>query len=200
MERNADVRSKSPGPNKEPREYSFPRGIKERFLMLIVGYIDESANKKAFTLSCVLTTPSKWRDIEWKWKRVLDQTNKALRKQNRQEISRYHAADCSSCKSEFTGWSAEEQISFSKKLIAILKYGMVTTMAFSMPLEDFVAVYPEHSEHAEKAVYALLLEFMMTQLIHDIVKQSEGKPLKSYKIAFIHDRGAGDGSMLSAFN
>jgi hypothetical protein len=178
----------------------FPHNSGERFLMLIVGYIDESANKKVFTLSCILTTPAKWTDIERKWKAVLRATNKALRRQGRQQISRYHAADCSSCKGDFAGWSVAEQIDFSKKLIAIIKYGMTTVMAYSMPLEDFVAVYPEYSEHPEKGMHGLLLKYMMTQLIHDIEKQAEGAPLKPYKIAFIHDRSDRDGDMLAAFN
>ena len=47
--------------------------------MQIIGYIDESADSKMFTLSCVLTTPRKWCDIERKWKAVLRDTNKKLR-------------------------------------------------------------------------------------------------------------------------
>jgi hypothetical protein len=168
--------------------------------MLIVGYIDESANNKVFTLSCILTTPVKWGDIERKWKSVIRDANKSLRKQGRPQISRYHAADCSSRKGEFEGWSVDEQIAFSKKLISIIKYNMTTVMAYSMPLEDFVAVYPERSDNPEKELYGLLLTFMMTQLIHDIDKQSNGRNLRPYKIAFIHDRSSRDGDMLSAFN
>jgi hypothetical protein len=168
--------------------------------MLIVGYIDESANNKVFTLSCILTTPTKWGAIERKWKTVLRDTNKKLRRQGRPEISRYHAANCSSCKGEFEGWSVDEQIEFSKKLIAIIKYNMTTVMAYSMPLDDFIAVYPERSKSPEKEMYGLLLKFMMTQLIHDIEQQADGHSLKPYKIAFIHDRSNRDGDMLSAFN
>jgi hypothetical protein len=167
--------------------------------MQIVGYIDESANNQVFTLSCILTTPSKWADIERKWKAVLRDTNKALRMQGRQQISRYHAADCSSCKGEFAGWSVNEQITFSEKLIAIIKYNMTTVMAYSMPLDDFVAVYPERRENPDKEMYGLLLKFMMTQLIHDIEKQAAGHPLKPYKIALIHDRSSRDGDMLASF-
>lgn len=177
-----------------------PRGHGKRFLVLIVGYIDESGNNDFFTLSCILTTPTKWADIERKWRAVLRETNKALRKQKRPQISRYHAADCSSCKGEFVGWSVAEQIAFSKKLIAIIKYNMTTVMAFSVPVEDFVAVFPEHREHPERQLYGMVLKFVMTQLIHDIEKQSEGHPLKPYKIAFIHDRSSRDGDMLAAFN
>jgi hypothetical protein len=167
--------------------------------MLIVGYIDESANNKIFTLSCILTTPAKWGEIERKWKSVLRETNKALRRQGRPQISRYHATDCSACKREFTDWSIPEQIELTKKLIAIIKYGMTTVMAFSMPLDDFIAVYPEHREHPEKQMHGLLLKFMMTQLIHDIEKQV-GRNLKPYSIAFVHDRSERDGDMLAAFN
>jgi hypothetical protein len=167
--------------------------------MLVVGYIDESFNNKLFTLSCILTTPAKWTDIEMRWKAVLRQTNKALRKQERQEISRYHAADCSFCKGEFTGWTVDEQIHFSKKLIAIIKYNMSTVMAYSMPLDDFVAVYPERSENAEKEMYGLLLKFMMAQIIHDIGNQAGG-PLRPFRIALVHDRSSRDGDMVAAFN
>jgi hypothetical protein len=129
----------------------------------------------------------------------LRETNKALRKQGRQQISRYHATDCSACKREYAGWSIPEQIAFTKKLIAIIKYGMTTIMAFSMPLDDFVAVYPEHSAHPEREMHGLLLKFMMTQLMRDIEAQA-GRDLRPYRIAFIHDRSDRDGDMLAAFN
>jgi hypothetical protein len=167
--------------------------------MLVVGYIDESFNNKLFTLSCILTTTAKWIDIEMKWRAVLRRTNKGLRKQGRQEISRYHAADCSSLKGEFAGWSVDEQIQFSKKLIAIIKYNMSTVMAYSMPMDDFVAVYPERSENSEKEMYGLLLKFLMGQLIHDIKKQA-GQQLGPFRIALIHDHSSRDGDMLAAFN
>jgi hypothetical protein len=177
-----------------------PRGNGERFLVLIAGYIDESGNKDFFTLSCILTIPAKWTDIERKWKSVLRETNKDLRRQGRPQISRYHAADCSSCVGEFTGWSVTEQITFSKKLIAIIKYGLTTVMAFSVPMEDFVAVCPEYRDHPEKQMYGILIKFIMTQLIHDIKTQSKGWRLKPYRIAFVHDRSSRDGDMLAAFD
>ena len=168
--------------------------------MLVVGYIDESADSKTFTLSCILTTPTKWRRIEQQWKQALRDTNKTLKKQGRRQISRYHAAACSSRRGEFEGWSTDEQIVFSKKFIDIIKYNMLTVMAYSMPMDDFVAVFPERSENPQKEVCGLLLNFMMTQLILDIEKQTEGHPLKPYKIALIHDRSDRGGDMLAAFN
>jgi hypothetical protein len=167
--------------------------------MLIVGYIDESANNKIFTLACILTTPAKWGDLERKWKAVLRETNKSLRKQRRPQISRYHATDCAACKREFAGWIIPEQIALTKKLIAIIKYGMTTVMAFSMPLDDFVAVYPEYSQDPKRGMHGLLLKFMMGQFLHDIRAQV-GNNLKPFKIALIHDRSEYDGDMLTAFN
>jgi hypothetical protein len=168
-------------------------------MMRLLGYIDESYNKRVFTLSCFLAFPEEWQRIEEEWQAVLRETNSELRNQGRQEISRFHAADCSSCLGEFAGWTVDEQVELATKLIAIIKTNMSTVMAFSMPLDDYIAVYPEHSANAEKQMYGLLLKSMMNHLIHDIETQA-GTDLEPFEISFVHDRTSRDGDLQKAFD
>jgi hypothetical protein len=74
---------------------------------------------------------------------ILRDKNQSLREQGRQQLSRYHAADCSSRKGEFKGWTVKEQVEFAKRLIAIFKKHFVNVIAYSMPLDEFVRVFPE---------------------------------------------------------
>jgi hypothetical protein len=108
--------------------------------MLFKAYIDESYNNKLFTLSCLMS--DRWAFIESKWKRCLREKNESLRKQGRPQISRYHAADCSSRKGDFKGWTVEEQIEFTTRLIGIFNRNFVNVIAYSMPLDEFVRVFP----------------------------------------------------------
>lgn len=178
----------------------FPRRHGKKFIVILRGYIDESADKRVFTLSCLMARPMDWMWIESKWKKVLREKNKQLRKQGRPQISRYHAADCSSRLGEFTGWTTEEQVAFSKRLLAILKSHESSFVAYSISLDDFVAVYPERAENPSNEMYGLLLKFLMTQIIRDIEMHLDGHPAKPFTIALIHDRSSRDGDFVTAFN
>ncbi len=68
------------------------------------------------SLSCIVGDDGKWPYFENDWVKVLDWKNDQLKSQGRQQISRYHAADCSSRVGEFKGWTAAEQREFSTKL------------------------------------------------------------------------------------
>ncbi|MGO8774128.1 MAG: hypothetical protein ACLQHT_07685, partial [Terracidiphilus sp.] len=79
--------------------------------------------------------------IESEWKNVLRQKNEELKKAGRQQISRFHAADCSSRLGEFKGWSVEEQIAFVKRLLVIFHKHMTSVVAYTVPINDFKAVF-----------------------------------------------------------
>jgi hypothetical protein len=144
----------------------------------LIGYIDESftpgpsKNARVFTLSCIFSTRPVWHKLQVRWKAVIRKTNRALRKQRRPEISRYHASYCSALKGEFAGWTIEEQIKLTKQLIATIKKNMTSVIAMSVPLDDFVAVYPERKENVIQEMHGFLLKFMMSQLMHDIETQA----------------------------
>ena len=90
-----------------------PSGSKG-LLVLLRGYFDESYNERVFTYSCAMSDTTGWADIERGWKLCLKAKNKELKADGRREISRYHAADCSSLVGEFKGWTVPEQIAFTK--------------------------------------------------------------------------------------
>jgi hypothetical protein len=71
-------------------------------------------------------------------------------------------------------------------------------MAFSMPLKDFSEVY----ECAQPALYmhGFLLKCIMHQLIYDIHKAAQGRPLRPFNIALVHERCDSDADIVKAFN
>ena len=138
--------------------------------MILRGYIDESYNNKLFTLSCVMSNPVGWTDIERGWRLSLKAKNKFLRSQGRPTLSRYHAADCSSLVGEFRGWNVEEQITFTKELHAAIKRrkGWLNTIAYSIPLADLVEYFPECTEDPIASCYGELLKFLMLEMASQV--------------------------------
>jgi hypothetical protein len=140
-----------------------------------------------------------WLWIESAWKNVLREKNKELRKSGRQQISRFHAADCSSCKGEFNGWGVDEQIAFSKKLLGIFKRYLTSVIAYTFPVDEFKAVFPQHANNPYPQMYGFLVKFIMLQLIEEIEKDGR-VPTSHVCIALLHDRSSHDSDMHSAFN
>lgn len=168
--------------------------------MILNGYIDESYNQRFFTLSCLLGRPKDWMWIESEWKKVLREKNAELSRAGRRKISRYHAADCSSCRNEFTGWTVDEQIVFVKRLLAIFNKYMTSVVAYTVPIEDYKDIYPEHRADPFPALYELLTSFLMNQTVHEIRTQAGPWAIDQVSIALIHDRSDYDQSYLAAFN
>lgn len=168
--------------------------------MILRGYIDESYNSRFFTLSCLLARPQDWMWIQSAWKKVLRQKNEELRRAGRKQISRYHAADCSSCKREFGDWQVEEQIAFVKRLLSIFNRYMTSVVAYTIPIEDFKAVFHEHKDDPFPVMYRMLTNFLMNQTVHEIRTQAGSDNVKNVSIALIHDRSSYDQSFLAAFN
>ena len=168
--------------------------------MILHGYMDESGNRRFFTLSCLLARPKDWMWIESSWRKVLRRKNEELKKAGRQQISRFHAADCSSRVGEFKGWSIEEQIEFVKRLLAIFKNYMTSVVAYTVPLEDFKAVFHEHQEDTIASLYGMLTKFLMDQTVWDIKEQAGKDAIDHVRIALIHDRSDYDQHIHKAFN
>jgi len=172
-------------------------------IVILRGYIDESYNDRLFTLSCVMSDPVGWTDIQRGWRLCLKAKNKALRSQGRPLLSRYHAADCSSLVGEFLGWRVDEQISFTKELHAALRRGRgwLNTIAYSIPLADFVEHFPERAEDPIASCQREMLKFLMLEVSAQIKKAKRVKrSTRPVSIILIHERCAYDGIMLSAFN
>jgi hypothetical protein len=170
--------------------------------MILRGYFDESYNSKIFTLSCLISDPTGWAEIERSWKLCLAAKNKSLRREGRQPLSRYHAADCSSLRGEFSGWSVAEQISFAKELMAILGRGRawVNTLSYSMPLEDFARELNITGDIIP-ACYVELVKFLMLEMVaqHRDAKKRL-RAVREVSFVLFHERCNYDGLYLDAFN
>jgi hypothetical protein len=108
--------------------------------MLFKGYIDESYNTQLFTLSCLMS--DHWAFIESDWKRF-SEIKISLCESRADSNSLDTTQPTAVRKGEFKGWTVKEQVEFAKRLIAIFKKHFVNVIAYSMPLDEFVRVFPE---------------------------------------------------------
>lgn len=170
--------------------------------MIFRGYFDESYSARVFTLSCLISDPPGWAEIERGWKLCLKAKNKTLKKQGRQQLSRYHAADCSSRRGEFSDWTTEEQIAFARELMATLSRGRawVNTISYSLPVTAFVKEF-DIKEDPIPACYQELVKFVMLEMTAQI---HEGKKkfgsIRPVSFVLFHERCNHDGLYLTAFN
>jgi hypothetical protein len=177
-----------------------PRYLEDSFV-LFSGYIDESYNENIFNLACLLSDGKNWWEFRRHWNKCLHAKNKCLKKEGRKQISRYHAADCSSRVGEFKGWSVSEQISFTQDLLRVFNYRFQNVISYSISLGDFKEVFPEAESYPIAACYGLMLKFIMIELGDQLymVKERLGQ-IRQTHIAFIHDRSRFDAILLNAFN
>src|SRR5579863_3463124 len=170
--------------------------------VIFCGYIDESYNSKLFTLSCLMSDLSGWMWFESAWKKSLRETNKRLKKQGRQTISRYHAADCSSLKGEFDGWTIDEQIALTKRLLSVYKKSkFFDVVSYSMPLAAFQGEFPEFRVNTIGYCYVALLDFLMIEIVNRITEaKRKDRSNQPVRIAMFHDRCAYDTVLLKCFN
>jgi hypothetical protein len=174
--------------------------------VLLRGYIDESYNDQLFTLSCLMSDPSNWMWFESAWKKCLRFKNKELRKQDRQQLSRYHAADCAALRGEFEGWTIPEQIAFTGDLLKVFDRRFQNVIAYSVPLKDFAREFPQaKKKNLLRDCYGVLLKFLMSEM-YDQIKTGreqlakEHFAMKAVSIALIHDRGPFETALQAAFN
>ena len=167
---------------------------------MLRGFMDESrdaqnAVPRLFSLSCVVGDDSSWPWFVIDWVKVLDWKNEQLRAQGRPEISRYHAADCSSCLGEFKGWTVAEQIEFSQKLFEVFKKHPVHIFGFDMPLQLLVQEFPETKSNPVGFAYVILLKMLMDEIGKETLKlyPRDG-------ITLHHDRCDYDSVLKDAFN
>jgi hypothetical protein len=179
-----------------------PRGVDEGLFLMFRGYIDESYDSKqnVFAWSCLTARGKDWREIERKWKLHLAAKNKALKKEGRTLISRYHASDCSGRRGEFEGWSHDERDAFVLGLFGIFKQVPTFTVAYDWQLEHVWEVFPEWKHRGLEAAYHFLTVFMMITIGKDY-KRFLGR---GWAMTLFHDRTAGNGeydpAILRAFN
>lgn len=162
------------------------------------GFIDEShdgsAVPKLFTLACLVSDDSMWPWFEMAWVKVLEEKNEQLKKENRTLLTRYHAADCSSLRGEFTGWTVEEQKEFVIKLFHVFEKHPVHIHSYDMPLQLLVQEFPETKPNPVGFAYVVLLTMLMDQIGQ--------KTLSLYPkevISLHHDHCGYDAALAEAF-
>lgn len=175
---------------------SIHRGV----FVILRGYIDESYSSEFFTLSCLKSDLATWRSFESGWKNVLRFINKKLKAQGRQQISRYHAADCSSRKGEFIGWTTEEQIALTQEFLKVFKRNWVSVTAYTMPIKSFLQVFPEFNRDPIGECYAELLKWLMMEIADQVTHYPDYVRLKPVKFVLFHDRCNYDSVLLNTFN
>lgn len=167
------------------------------------GYIDDSGNNDIFTLSCVMAQGTNWTWFVIDWENVLEETNRKLREQGRKELSRYHAADCSSRHNEFEGWTTEEQIEFTKKLLKVFEKNSnaVTVISYSVNLNELTEEIPDAHDDPYRAAYSLVLKFLMIEIgeMFEIANKNDRGNIDLIKVALVHDRGNYDATLLHSF-
>lgn len=169
--------------------------------MIFRGYFDESYNDQVFTLSCLASDPTGWAAIERGWKLCLNAKNRELKAQCRPQISRYHAADCSSLKGEFAGWSKNEQITFAKELMASLRLGRawVNSISYSVPLDDFIEKFELGSDYLP-ACYRDLVKFAMLEITAQIADAKQIlHSIRPIRYLLFHERCSHDSLYRAAF-
>ncbi len=165
---------------------------------MFTGYIDDSGSRKSnlFTLSCLVGHGSQWFWFENEWVKCLEKKNEQLKSQGRPLISRYHAADCSSCFREFKGWTPEEQIDFVKCLIRVFQRHPLVISSYTLDVRDLIAEFPE----AEKEPYGLAHILLLNHIMKYVAEKILGDPRwPTDRLALVHDRGAFDAVLAEAF-
>jgi hypothetical protein len=174
-----------------------PRGPEGEFV-LFSGHIDESYNNRVFSLSCLVARGGEWIWITWEWEDVIEKWNRRLKGQGRQELTRYHAAHCSSLKREFKGWSIDEQKELTTDLVRALRSHDLYTLAFAIDMEQFHKVFPKAQEEAELDVtgfiYGMMTKFLVFTLGEQICANNPDAT-----ITLVHDRCPYDGVIADAF-
>ena len=177
-------------------DFLLPIGDAEGFLMLLWGYIDDSSKEDTLVLSCIIAESSVWFWLEIDWEKALDKRNSELIAVGRKPITRFKAADCSSCKGEFEGWDVQtEQIPFVLKFLSILKRHRLNVVAYSINIGDVSKHIKSGSADPVAMAYVILLHYILGIIAKEILVMNDDAC-----IGIIHDRGSYDAVFLNTFN
>jgi len=178
-----------------------PYSVRKPISTVFKGYFDESGNDDIFTLSCVFAKMSNWGFLIIDWLEVIEQKNRDLKKQGRKELSRFHAADCSSYVEEFAGWDENERRPFLADLLRVLERPAngINSLAYSIRLKNLVEDLPETAPDPRGFAYALLLKVIMEELGKAMDEANRGA-ISAIRIPLVHERCVYDAVLLRSFN
>ncbi len=166
---------------------------------MLKGYMDDSgsASSNLFTLSCLIGHTSMWLWVEWAWLNHLEKKNSQLKAGGRTELSRFHAADCSSRFGEFKGWTVPEQTEFMAGLIRVFQRHSLVIISYTVDLKDLIAEFPEAKNNPRGLAHVLLLTHIMKYIADKIL----GDPRYADEdISLVHDRSNYDAVLREAFD
>jgi hypothetical protein len=166
---------------------------------MFTGYIDESGSTESqlFTLSCLVGWGGEWFWFEQAWINLLEKKNKLLAAQGRKELSRYHAADCSSSLDEFADWTKDEQKEFTAEIVNIFRRHALIVASYTINLKELEQEIPEAKSDPRGFAYVLLLRHLMIEVGQRITTRKE---FSNDHIALIHDRCDYNAALLQTFN
>lgn len=143
------------------------------------GFLDESHHKYVFTFCGLMAKGPTWGWFIADWLNCIEEKNRELKKAGRKTLSRYHATDCSTRYKEFKGWSVDEQIEFTKRLIEVFRRPAngVTVFSFSLSLTTLQEVIPESSPDPVAVAYLLMLMFLVDEIHKQIHEANKGEYL-----------------------
>ena len=174
--------------------------MRERGLHTIFeGYIDESFGPRYFSLTCLFAKGINWRWVVKDWEDVMDEKNRELSAAKRKELTRFHAAECSSRRGEFAGWTVPEQTGFMKKLLGTMgkPASNVNHIAFALDLNELQEVIPETARDPLGFAYGLLIKMSMLEIGAGFGEANENT--ERIRMTLIQDRNSYPGACLSAF-
>jgi hypothetical protein len=156
------------------------------FQNMFYGYIDESGDRATnlVTLSCLAGHWSNLYYFENDWARLLAKKNKELKREGRQQISRFHATYWSTKRREFEGWSDVEKIDFIDGFIALFHRYPVAVSSETLNKQELLEVFPEAEGRQDELAHYFLLTFI---ILHLDSKLLSDKRYATDRIAFIHD-------------
>ena len=165
--------------------------------MVLTGYIDESANKgkSIFTLSSILGEGNDWDRLVPEWDAMIALENERLTREGRQKIRRYHATECNARDNEFEGWTPDEQVALTTKILALLKRHALKSISFSIDLKALEAAIPG------KDLIGSAYEIATLFLVYNLgVWLDDKKARPDTRLTLIHDRCDYDVEILARFN
>ena len=173
-----------------------PAGFKDGAFVVLRGHIDESYGDRIFTLSCLVGIGARWHKFSVGWQRCIAKCNNRLKAEGRKPIKRYHAADCSSCKNDFAGWTLREQKQFTSELLDVFRKHPLDATAISVDLQAFADVFPDVRPGREtlESLYGFVTKYLMYWMGDRYCQRAD------IRLALIHDRCPFDGVMVTSFN
>ena len=168
--------------------------FRSKAFCMLTYYADESYDNVTFCVGGWLYSAEGWKKIERRWKRRIEYEQRRSIKRGETPISRFHAADCSNRRGEFSGWSVPRQTQFFKKLIGIVCDYQVVGIAWGTSFKDLKAYFPYYKrKRAQDVLYYLCMQQCLGDLAGIMRRNYPGE-----KVTVFHDSGF-NGTALSAF-